>query len=118
MPSPVVVLTANLLQASIPFFSLAAYIPQWLKLRRLQSSTNLSLLSWLTWTLTSLFALFYALVRHAETGNAWALVFSTSMNLCFVVTTVLLILHYRSGPAGSVHRVNQSRALYSPKKLG
>jgi uncharacterized protein with PQ loop repeat len=118
MPSSLVVFTANVLQTSIPLFSLAAYVPQWVKLVRQRSSGNLSLLSWTSWTLTSSFALFYAVVRHAETGNAWALVFSAGSNLCFVLITIGLILRYRSGWNDFSQRLRGRRTLLAPKRIG
>lgn len=98
MPSEFIINLANFLQASVPFLSLCAYIPQWKQLIDTKSSKDISLIAWTIWIFSSSFALFYALVRYQLTGSGGSLVFAAIMNLLFVSTTVYLILRYRKLP--------------------
>lgn len=102
MPSEFVVNLANVLQASVPFLSLCAYVPQWKQLVDTRSSKDISLIAWSIWIISSSFALFYALVRFQLTGSGASLVFAALMNLLFVMTTVYLILRYRKTPNNSL----------------
>jgi uncharacterized protein with PQ loop repeat len=96
--SETVVATANACQAAIPLISLLAYIPQWAKVLRTKSSGSVSTRSWLAWTVSSGFALFYAVTQLILNGRGWALVFSTSLGLAFVVCTLFLVVRFRHGP--------------------
>ncbi|MCX7005643.1 MAG: PQ-loop repeat-containing protein [bacterium] len=98
MPSASLAIAANICQATVPFISLLAYAPQWLKLWRTKSSTAISIRSWCAWSLSSAFALFYALTQLHMTGRGWALVMSTSLGLCFVLCTLWLVVKYRERP--------------------
>lgn len=95
MTNEFITTTANVLQVSVAFLSLVAYIPQWLKLMRKKSSADISLRSWILWTLSSLFAVFYAVVQLYNFGSGWALIISSVLSLAFVVYTVILIVWYR-----------------------
>ena len=99
MSSESLALAANICQATVPFISLLAYAPQWLKLWRTKSSTAISIRSWCAWSLSSAVALFYALTQLHLTGRGWALVMSTSMGLCFVLCTLWLVVRYRERPS-------------------
>ena len=92
---------ADLCQLAVPFISLSAYLPQWLKLYRTRSSANISLGSWCGWTVSASFGLFYAFVQQARFGAGWALVVSALLSLVFILLTILLILKYRTRRSGS-----------------
>ena len=97
MPSESVVQAANACQLAAPFISLVAYFPQWLKLFRTKSSASISIRSWCGWIISSVFALFYAVVQLLLNGNGWALVVSTVLALIFVAFTLFLAVKYRPG---------------------
>ncbi|WP_373973739.1 PQ-loop domain-containing transporter [Chitinibacter sp. SCUT-21] len=86
---------ATLLQASVGILSMLAYLPQWKTLYQTKSSRNIALSSWAIWTASSVIASVYALVQVLEHGRGWALVFSATSNLLFVIITLLLIAKYR-----------------------
>ena len=90
-----VVIGANVCQSLVPFIAVSAYLPQWGKLRRTRSTEGVSLRSWLMWSLSSLFALFYAVVQLLLTGRGWPLVISSLLSAVFVLATVGLILRAR-----------------------
>jgi uncharacterized protein with PQ loop repeat len=87
---------ATYLQFSVGFLSLLAYVPQWKLMYTSKSSSNVSLGSWAIWSISSLIATFYALVQVLANGRGWALVFSASSNLVFVIITLCLIAKYRA----------------------
>ncbi|QLG89550.1 hypothetical protein HQ393_15565 [Chitinibacter bivalviorum] len=86
---------ATILQASVGVLSLIAYVPQWRTLHASKSSQNIALSSWAIWTVSSVIATLYAVVQVLAHGRGWALVFSASTNLVFVLITVALIAKYR-----------------------
>lgn len=96
MPSESIINTANFLQSFIPVLSLIGYLPQWKKLVRTKSSNDISLRSWIIWTVVYLIAAFYAVVQYQVTGIGVALVISSITVLMFVLVTVYLVLMYRS----------------------
>jgi len=96
VPSEFIINLANILQASVPFLSLCAYVPQWKQLVETKSSKDISLIAWIIWIFSSLFSLFYAVVRFQLTGSGGSLFFAAFMNLLFVVVTVYLIVLYRN----------------------
>lgn len=102
MPSHAVVVAANICQAAVPFISLLAYIPQWVKLCRTRSSASISIRSWCVWTLSSSFSLFYAIIQLRLNGAGWALVLSTALGLTFVLGTLFLTIKFRHGQSGKV----------------
>jgi len=87
---------ASYLQFFVGLLSLLAYIPQWKLMYSAKSSRNVSLGSWAIWSISSLIATFYALVQVLANGRGWALVFSASSNLLFVIVTLCLIAKYRT----------------------
>jgi uncharacterized protein with PQ loop repeat len=89
------VAAANFLQGSIPLLSLSAYLPQWKKIVATKSSKDISLRAWLLWSVSAAIAVFYAVAQYQTTGKGTALVFSSSVNLIFVVVTVYLLVIYR-----------------------
>jgi len=89
-------------QAAVPLLSLAAYLPQWIKICRTRTSGSISIRAWLIWTLSSVLALFYAVVQLLLNGRGWALVFATGAGLAFVVTTLLLVIWFRPSVPGAV----------------
>ena len=101
MLSESVVTAASFLQGSIPLLSLTAYLPQWKKIVETKSSRDISLPSWLLWSVSAAIAVFYAVIQYQTTGQGIALVFSTMVNLIFVIITVYLLVIYRRQPAGS-----------------
>jgi hypothetical protein len=96
MPSESIVNIANFLQSIVPLISLAAYVPQWRRILVRKSSQDVSLMAWLLWIVTASIALFYAFVQLLVTGHGVALVFSSSLTLLFVATTVVLVFVYRN----------------------
>lgn len=60
-----------------------------------KSSQDVSLFAWLLWIITASIAVFYAIVQLMVTGQGVALVFSSSLTLLFVTTTVVLVFAYR-----------------------
>ena len=97
MPSQTIVTAADICQATVPLISLLAYVPQWSKLFRNKSSASISLRSWCAWTVSSSFALFYALTQLVLNGRGWALVLSAGLSLAFVIFTLLLVIKFRHG---------------------
>jgi len=97
MPSDIIIRAADLGQAAVPFLSLVAYLPQWIKLHRSRTSGTISIRSWSIWTVSSILAVFYAVVQLQVTGRGWALVLSSALGLLFVVFTLVLVILYRSG---------------------
>lgn len=95
MPPKTVITIANVLQSSVPFISLIAYIPQWRKLIATKSSKDISLRAWLLWSLTASFSCFYAIVQYLANGRGVALIFSTATSFTFIVSTVYLISIHR-----------------------
>lgn len=95
MPSDGVVMAANICQSVVPLISLLAYIPQWVKILRARSSASISLRSWCAWTLSSSFALFYAIVQLLLNHRGWALIVSSGVGLLFVISTLILVMKYR-----------------------
>lgn len=98
MPSETVVTMANICQAAVPLLSLLAYIPQWAKVLRTKSSASISTRAWCIWTVSSAFALFYAVTQFILNGRGWALIISASLGLAFVVCTLFLVVWFRRGP--------------------
>ncbi len=90
-----VITSANLCQIATTFISLSAYVPQWTKLLRTKSSANISLRSWCLWAVSSSFALFYAIVQLLLNGRGWPLIVSTLAAVCFVLSTVFLVIKFR-----------------------
>ncbi len=101
MLSDTVVAAASFLQGSIPLLSLSAYLPQWKKIVATKSSKDISLQSWLLWSVSAAIAVFYAVVQYQTTGQGTALVFSSVINLVFVVIPVYLLVIYRKQNASS-----------------
>mgnify|MGYP003526079290 FL=1 len=99
MLSDSVVAAASFMQGSIPLLSLSAYLPQWKKIIATKSSKDISLRSWLLWSVSAAIAVFYAVAQYQATGQGTALVFSSSVNLIFVVVTVYLLVIYRKRDA-------------------
>lgn len=95
MPPKAVITIADVLQSSVPFISLVAYIPQWRKLIATRSSKDISLRAWLLWSLTASFSCFYAIVQYLANGRGVALIFSTATSFTFIVSTVYLISIHR-----------------------
>jgi uncharacterized protein with PQ loop repeat len=95
MLSDSVVAAASFLQGSIPLLSLTAYLPQWKKIIETKSSKDISLHSWLLWSVSAAITVFYAVVQYRVTGHGTALVLSSAVNLAFVIITVYLLLFYR-----------------------
>ena len=95
MLSDSVVAAASFMQGSIPLLSLSAYLPQWKKIIATKSSKDISLRSWLLWSVSAAIAVFYAVAQYQATGKGTALVFSSSVNLIFVIVTVYLLVIYR-----------------------
>jgi len=75
--------------------SLIAYLPHWAKILRGRSSGAISSRSWAAWSLSSLLAVFCAVIQLQVTGRGWALVFSTVLGLGFVLFTLILVVRYR-----------------------
>jgi uncharacterized protein with PQ loop repeat len=101
MLSDSVVAAASFMQGSIPLLSLSAYLPQWKKIVATKSSKDISLQSWLLWSVSAAIAVFYAVAQYQTTGKGTALVFSSSVNLIFVIVTVYLLVIYRKQGARS-----------------
>jgi uncharacterized protein with PQ loop repeat len=101
MLSDSVVAAASFMQGSIPLLSLSAYLPQWKKIIATKSSKDISLHSWLLWSVSAAITVFYAVAQYQTTGKGSALVFSSSVNLIFVIVTVYLLLIYRKQGSGS-----------------
>jgi uncharacterized protein with PQ loop repeat len=95
MLSESVVAAASFLQGSIPLLSLTAYLPQWRKIVATKSSKDISLYSWLLWSVSAAITVFYAVTQYQITGHGTALVLSSAVNLVFVIITVYLLLIYR-----------------------
>jgi uncharacterized protein with PQ loop repeat len=95
MPAEKIVIVANFLQGCCPLLSLFAYLPQWKKIIANKSSRDISLTSWLVWTLSSAIAIFYAVIQYQVTSKGTALIFSSVLALAFVFITVCLIAFYR-----------------------
>jgi uncharacterized protein with PQ loop repeat len=95
MPPETVVQAANICQIVVPFISLTAYFPQWTKLFRTKSSASVSMRSWCVWSVSSAFAVFYAVVQLWLNGRGWPLVLSSSAGLLFVAYTLFLVVRYR-----------------------
>ena len=87
---------ATYLQFCVGILSLLAYLPQWKLIYSTRSSQNVSLGSWAIWSVSSLIATFYAIVQLLANDRGWALVFSASTNLAFVIVTLVLIAKYRT----------------------
>jgi hypothetical protein len=47
------------------------------------------------WTVSSVFALYYAVVQLLQHGQGWPLVVSAAIGLSAVLLTVVLVLRYR-----------------------
>ena len=90
-----IVTSANVCQIAVPFIVLTAYVPQWVKLYRTKSSDDISLRSWCLWTVSSVFAVFYATVQLLLNGRGWPLIVSSTIGLAAILLTVSLILRYR-----------------------
>ena len=97
MSSEFIIRAADIGQAAVPILSLVAYLPQWTKLQRGKSSGSISIRAWAVWTLSSVLAVFYAIVQLEVTGRGWALVLSSGLGLLFVLITLVLVVRYRKG---------------------
>ncbi|MBI3985877.1 MAG: hypothetical protein HY343_03080 [Lentisphaerae bacterium] len=97
-----VVLAANVCQSLVPFIAMSAYLPQWGKLWKKRATEGVSLRSWLMWSFSSSFALFYAVVQLLLNGRGWPLVVSSLISAMFVLITVSLILRARRMTPGVV----------------
>lgn len=64
-----VVLVSDVCQAITLLLSLFAYVPQWLSLKRSQSSKNISLGCWLMWAFSPFLSLSYASVQFLVRGH-------------------------------------------------
>lgn len=90
-----VIITANMCQVATTFFSMSAYLPQWIKLIKTRSSGDISLRSWCLWFISSSFAFFYALVQYMLNDRGWPLIFSTMASLGSILFTISLIVKFR-----------------------
>ena len=85
---------ANLLQASLAGLTLFAVLPQWLEIRNNKSSANISLASWVVWSLASLVSVFYSSCQVYFIGSGHALLLTTTVSLLCNVYTVYLIIAF------------------------
>lgn len=95
MPHEYVVIAANLMQVSVPFLTLVAYLPQWIMLVKTKSSEDFSLSAWVLWTVSAGFGMFYSIVQLQMNGHGWPLVVSATSSLSFVVLTLALVAYYK-----------------------
>jgi uncharacterized protein with PQ loop repeat len=63
---------ANFLQASLAALTLFAVLPQWLQIRKNQSSANISLASWIVWSAASIVSVFYSTCQVLFIGSGYA----------------------------------------------
>ena len=87
---------AGVLQGSLAVVTIAAVLPQWLKLYRTRSSQDISVLSWLIWTLASLVSLFYATCQVCFLSVGHSLLIATATSVVTNVITLIMILAFRS----------------------
>lgn len=86
---------AGVAQSCVPICSLCAYVPQWRKLLKTRSSGSISLISWAIWACSYSIALFYSSTLLLVTGRGWPMVITTSLGLCFVLFTMVLVWRFR-----------------------
>jgi uncharacterized protein with PQ loop repeat len=87
---------AGVLQGSLAVVTIAAVLPQWLKLYRTRTSQDISVLSWLIWTLASLVSLFYATCQVCFLSVGHSLLIATATSVVTNVVTLVIILAFRS----------------------
>ena len=85
---------ANFAQSITIAISLAAYLPQWMTLRRKRSSENISLSSWSLWLVSSLCSLSYAATQLLVYGTGQVLVVTSVLSVLFIAVTLGLIFLY------------------------
>ena len=86
---------AGAAQSCVPICSLCAYVPQWRKLLKTRCSGSISLVSWLLWACSYSIALTYSSTLLLVTGRGWPMVITTSLGLCFVLFTMVLVWRFR-----------------------
>jgi len=91
----IIVSSADICQLAVPFISIAAYMPQWIKIIRKKTSENISLSAWTLWVVSYLFSLFYAIVQLHLNNRDWALVVAATITLVAGLFTVGLVIRYR-----------------------
>jgi uncharacterized protein with PQ loop repeat len=95
MLSDSVLIMANACQVATIFISLTAYLPQWIKIIKTKSSSDISLRSWCLWIIAAAFTLFYAIVQFMVNGRGWPLIISALASLCCIIFTIFLVVKYR-----------------------
>ncbi len=92
--------SADICQSATLLASLAAYIPQWQLLKSSGSSKNISLKSWVLWSLSAGLSWFYAFVQFYAYGTGLALLLTSTLVLALIAYTIHLILKSRGSEAG------------------
>lgn len=95
MPATPVIIAADLMQISVPFLTLVAYLPQWMRLVKTKSSEDFSLHAWALWAVSTGFGMFYAIVQLQVNGQGWPLVIAATASFLFIVFTVGLVAYYK-----------------------
>jgi uncharacterized protein with PQ loop repeat len=86
---------SSLMQSSVGFLSLGAFIPQWRTLHRTKCSKNISPCSWMLFSCSATFAWFYAFVQVGINGNGYALLATASLSVFCNCYSLYLLLKYR-----------------------
>ena len=88
-------LFADVCQVVTVLLSMAAYLPQWSVILKRRSSEHVALWAWILWLGSSTLSLIYALVLNYIEGIGAALLLTTSINFCFLIVTIGLIMRFR-----------------------
>lgn len=82
--------------------TLSGYFPQLLRLYRTRSGKELSILTWLLWTVGNAMALFYGAVHYLFDHCCLPLVITTGLNFAFCFATTATILWFRTPERRSI----------------
>ncbi|MCB0332711.1 MAG: PQ-loop repeat-containing protein [Bdellovibrionales bacterium] len=85
---------SDLLQSAVVFICAVAFVPQWVKLYRTKSSEDISLHSWVLWTLAAFCGWFYSYVHFFAHGTGTPLLVSTTINLIGNIFSIYLAVIY------------------------
>ncbi len=112
---------ADFCQACTIFFTLSAYVPQWLVLLKTKSSEQVALGAWILWLISNSLTFTYAGIIIALEDTAYLLLISTGFNILCIATTIVLILRYRK-PAkvpdrfGPTHGIDDNDSAWTAAK--
>ena len=103
---------ADLGQLLTIFLSVLGFLPQLIKLWAMKNSDGISRESWILWVGGNSMTVFYAFVHYRIEGCCLPLLFTAAFNATLSVTTLILIMLYRTHATRNFNRSRSISALF------